>query len=98
MDIKKEGLKDSDGKTRLDLIIPEFISGIGEVLTYGAMKYEPNSWQNVKNGRDEHYGAALRHLIAYRSGELNDKETGLSHLYHAATNLMFLSYHERNNS
>ena len=32
----------------------------------------------------------MRHLIAWSNGEDNDKESGLSHLGHAACNIMFL--------
>lgn len=88
------GQKDDRGKNRLDLIEPEFIEGIGEVLTFGAAKYEPNNWQNVVDAEDRYYAAALRHLMAWRRGEVVDEESGLSHLKHAATNLMFLLHFE----
>ena len=88
------GRKNDQGKNRLDLIEPEFIEGIGEVLTFGATKYEPNNWQNVEDAEDRYYAAALRHLMAWRRGEVVDEESGLSHLKHAATNLMFLLHFE----
>lgn len=96
MIIEKIGLKDNHGKNKLELILPEWIEGIGEVLTYGANKYKPNSWQNVENGIDVHYGAAMRHIVAYRKGEYLDKETNLPHLYHAVSNLLFIINHEEN--
>ena len=89
------GRKNDQGKNRLDLIEPEFIEGIGEVLTFGTAKYEPNNWQNVEDAEDRYYAAALRHLMAWRRGEVVDEESGLSHLKHAATNLMFLLHFER---
>ena len=88
------GRKDDQEKNRLDLIEPEFIEGVGEVLTFGAKKYEPNSWQNVPDAENRYYGAVLRHLMAYRKGETEDKESHLSHLKHAATNIMFLLHFE----
>ena len=88
------GRKNDQGKNRLDLIEPQFIEGVGEVLTFGAQKYEPNNWQNVEDPEDRYYAAALRHLMAWRKGETADKESGLSHLKHAATNLMFLLHFE----
>ena len=88
------GRKNDQGKNRLDLIEPEFIEGIGEVLTFGATKYESNNWQNVEDAEDRYYAAALRHLMAWRRGEVVDEESGLSHLKHAATNLMFLLHFE----
>ena len=88
------GRKNDQGKNRLDLIEPEFIEGVGEVLTFGAEKYEPNNWQKVEDPEDRYYAAALRHLMAWRKGEATDEESGLSHLKHAATNLMFLLHFE----
>lgn len=91
------GRKDDSDKNRLDLIEPSFIEGVGEVLTYGAKKYTADSWQNVEDAEDRYYAALLRHLMAYRAGETADKESGLSHLKHAACNLMFLLHFEQEN-
>ena len=89
------GKKYDGGKLRLDLIPPEAIDALGEVLTYGADKYEPYNWaKGLKFSRV--YGAALRHLNAYWKGEDVDSESGIDHLKHALTNLAFLvSYSER---
>ena len=95
MNFNNIGRKDDTGKNRLDLIEPEFIESVGKVLTFGASKYEPNNWQNVEDGEDRYYAAALRHLMAYRRGEEKDPESGLSHLEHAACNIMFLLHFER---
>ena len=89
------GRKDDKEKNRLDLVEPEFIEGIGEVLTFGANKYEPNNWQNVEDAENRYYAAALRHLLAWRKGEKTDPESGLSHLDHVACNIMFLKHFER---
>ena len=89
------GRKDDQEKNRLDLIEPEFIEGVGKVLTFGANKYEPNNWQKVEDAEDRYYAAALRHLIAWRKGEKTDPESGLSHLDHVACNIMFLKHFER---
>lgn len=89
------GRKDDKEKNRLDLVEPEFIEGIGEVLTFGANKYEPNNWQKVEDAENRYYAAALRHLIAWRKGEKTDPESGLSHLDHVACNIMFLKHFER---
>ena len=91
---KSQGMKNDQDKNRLDLIEPEFIEGVGEVLTFGAKKYEPNNWQKVENPEDRYYAAALRHLLAWRRGEKTDEESGLSHLKHVATNIMFLLHFE----
>lgn len=89
------GRKDDKEKNRLDLIEPEFIEGIGEVLTFGADKYEPNNWQNVEDAKNRYYAAALRHLMAWRKGEKADPESGFSPLDHVACNIMFLKHFER---
>lgn len=89
------GVKYDEDKNRLDLIEPEFIEGVGQVLTMGADKYEENSWQKVENAENRYYAAAMRHLLAWRKGEKTDEESGLSHLYHVATNMMFLAYFDK---
>lgn len=89
------GCKDDQEKNRLDLIEPEFIEGVGKVLTFGADKYEPNNWQKVEDAEDRYYAAALRHLMAWRKGEKTDSESGLSHLDHVACNIMFLQHFEK---
>ena len=89
------GHKDDQEKNRLDLIEPEFIEGVGKVLTFGADKYEPNNWQKVEDAENRYYAAAMRHLMAWRKGEKTDPESGISHLYHVACNIMFLQHFER---
>ncbi len=93
-EIAFKGEKDSKGKLRVDLVTPECIIGMAEVLGKALEKYTPNSWQNVKDGLNEHYAAVLRHLLKWRMGELDDDETKLSHMKHVLTNAMFLLYHE----
>ena len=93
--VSATGRKDDQEKNRLDLIEPEFIEGVGKVLTFGADKYEPNNWQKVEDAEDRYYAAALRHLIAWRKGEKTDPESGLSHLDHVACNIMFLQHFEK---
>ena len=95
--IEKIGLKDDKNKLRYDLITVESIKGMAEVLTYGAKKYKPNSWQNLEDGINKHYAATMRHIMKWRSGEENDEDTNLHHLKHAMTNLMFLIYHDMEN-
>lgn len=84
------GLKYDDGKLLVTLVQPEFVEGVAEVLTFGAKKYEPNSWQTVEDGRRRYEDALYRHWLAYLKGEEVDVESGLSHLKHIACNTMFL--------
>jgi hypothetical protein len=57
------------------------------VLDFGALKYEPHSWQSVEVER--YNAAARRHRLARDLGEERDPESGLLHLAHEATNLLF---------
>jgi len=89
-----EGAKKSDdGKVRLDLLPVQPLLDIGQVLTFGADKYAERNWEK---GFDwsRPYAATLRHLFAWWSGEDKDPETGLSHLAHAACEVMFLQEFE----
>lgn len=88
-----EGRKDDSGKPRYDLLPFTEIEDIVRVLTYGAGKYEDNNWQKV--GKERHFAAMLRHIAAWRMGSDLDLESGLPHLAHAATCLLFVMWHER---
>ena len=90
-----DGMKFDTGKNRLDLVEPEFIENVGKVLTFGAKKYAPNNWQKVEEPVDRYYAATLRHLLAWRRGEKIDPESGLNHLSHVATNIMFLMHFDK---
>lgn len=93
---KKEiGLKYDYGKARFDLVEPEFEEDIARVLTMGADKYAPDSWQHVEDADNRYYAALRRHINAWREGEKIDSESGMSHLAHAACNLMFLMHFDR---
>ena len=65
------------------------------MLTYGANKYAPDSWRHIEDAVNRYYASLRRHINAYRKGEKIDPESGLSHLAHAACNIMFLMYFDR---
>lgn len=92
MSVQLGGCKDDVGKPRLELVEPDFLIGLAEVLTYGAEKYGVGNW---KKGFEEGrlYGALLRHANAYWKGEFYDKDTGLHHMLHVAVNAMFIHYY-----
>jgi hypothetical protein len=94
INIKKVGLKYDDEKIRMDLLPFDALAEIGKVLTFGAKKYSDNSWQNLENGQARYSAAMLRHYAAIQSGEIIDKESGLPHAAHMATNAMFLLWLE----
>lgn len=89
------GRKDDQNKIRMELIAPELMAAVGKVLTFGAAKYEDRNWeQGMKWSRV--FGAAMRHLWLWWAGQKKDKESGYSHLWHAACCIMFLiAYEER---
>jgi hypothetical protein len=86
-------VKNDSDKPRMDLLPPEMLIGVSNVLTYGAKKYSANNWANGADwGR--YYGAMMRHMVAWWSGEDVDDETGFSHLHHAGCCLAFLMAYE----
>jgi hypothetical protein len=92
-----EGRKDDSAKLRWDLLDPDFPEGIVKVLTFGAKKYDDNNWRKLKDngGTNRCYAALMRHLTEWRKGNKVDPETNLSHLYHAACNLYFLEWFDK---
>lgn len=84
--------KHDQGKSRLDLIHWPLVLEMGHVLALGAEKYKVNSWQGVDDGVNRYFAAEMRHMLAFKSGQMRDPESQRSHLAHAATNLMFLHY------
>ena len=77
------GMKYDQDKSRYDLLPAKAIDELAKVLTFGAKKYAPNSWQNVEDGINRYRAALLRHTFAMQSGELVDSESGLPHAAHA---------------
>lgn len=87
--------KDDAEKVMVQLVTPDFIWQVGQVLTFGAKKYAANNWKQAKGADQQRtYGSIQRHLLAWQRGEKIDPETGLSQLAHAATQLMFLMYYD----
>lgn len=90
------GTKHDKDKPDTSLVCYEFVYGIAQVLTFGKAKY--GAWNWTKGfGYSRVYAAAIRHLGAWQTGEENDKESGLSHILHAACCLMFLYMHQKFN-
>ncbi len=80
--------KKEEGKPEPSLVYKSFIDGVARVRAYGVKKYgRPNDWRTTPSTR--HFDAALRHLFAFMAGEELDEASNLSHLYHAAANIMF---------
>ena len=99
------GIKYDADKVRMDLLPPELLFAVAEILTFGAKKYADRNWEKGMSwGRV--YGALMRHLWAWWGGKGPttksflfgdlDAETGKSHLWHAGCCIAFLiAYEER---
>lgn len=83
------GIKYDQDKVPLDLIPYEALEEIGKVLAHGMKKYKRANWAGGIN-YSRLIAAALRHLNQFNAGQDTDNESGLSHVSHAATNLVFL--------
>lgn len=86
------GLKYDGGKPRWSLLmqgLPRFLTGIADVLTFGAKKYQAHSWRSVPEGYERYRDALYRHLNAIERGEYLDPESGLPHWYHVGCNAGF---------
>lgn len=91
--IEKEADRYNQNKLRLDLlpIIP--LEKIAQVLTKSLNKYVPRNWERGMPW-SYCYASTLRHLFAWWRREETDPETGISHLAHAACNILFLLEYE----
>ena len=94
--VVEEFMKWDKDKLKYNLIPPFALKELAKVLTYGAKKYKPNNWRKIDNP-DRYIDALYRHLEAWRAGEEIDKESGLLHLSHALTNIVFLLELKYNN-
>lgn len=88
------GVKDIEGKPRLDLIPYAALKAVASVREYGNKKYkDPGAWYNAGIGPDHFVAAALRHIgkyndsVYYGNRSELDEESGLAHLDHALTSL-----------
>jgi len=89
-----EGRKDDSAKVRYELLPPELLDGVAQILTFGAAKYEDRNWEKgMKWSRV--FGALMRHLWAWWANSGPDPETGKSHLWHAGCCLAFLIAYEQ---
>jgi hypothetical protein len=86
------GVKFDNAKPRWYLLPIKQVEDVVRVLTVGAAKYQDNNWKKVDNSRERYYSACLRHLSAWRQGNIFDGETGLPHLAHAICCLLFMMW------
>jgi len=82
------GLKYDGGKLPWELLPEDALEQVVRVLQFGAQKYAPRNWEKgIAYTRV--YGAIRRHLVAWLKGEELDPETRISHLAHAACEILF---------
>ena len=90
----EQGIKHDEGKVRLELLPLAAVEEIGKVFTFGAGKYSDRNWEKgILYSRV--FGALLRHLFHWWTGETRDKETNLNHLAHAGCCVLFLLHYEQ---
>jgi len=85
------GVKGDGTKPRPTLLLKscnKAVQSVIDVLEYGARKYSADNWKKVEHER--YLDAALRHMIAYTSGEVNDSESGKHHLAHTMCCILFM--------
>jgi hypothetical protein len=94
MENKIIGVKNdfADGKLRWSLLPLDAVEEIVKVLEHGAKKYSVDNWKYVENGTERYWDSLVRHIMAWKQGEIIDPESGLSHLAHAGCNVLFLLY------
>lgn len=91
----KPGIKHDTGKVRWQFLPWGQVEEVAKVMDFGARKYAPDNWQKVVDGRNRYFDAGMRHVVAWKSGEIRDPETGYHHLAHAICCLLFLIWFDK---
>lgn len=92
--MKDQSVKKDAGKLELSLVPTEIIEDVAAVMMFGAEKYSRGSWVNCEPQR--YIDAMLRHIVLFlKDPDGVDKESGLPHLSHVATNVAFLCHFRR---
>lgn len=74
------------GKSDFSQVSLELMEAVSRVRMFGEKKYSRGNWKlGFKVTRS--LSASLRHIFQFLSGETNDPESGLCHLWHAACSL-----------
>ena len=92
---QNEGVKYDQDKPDWSLLPLEPIEDVVDVLTFGAKKYSPDNWKKVPDLHNRYFAAAMRHLVAWKNGEILDPESGKPHLAHAQCCLVFLAWFDK---
>jgi len=84
--------KHDQGKPDLSYLMdaPIAMTGLARVMMMGAEKYSRDNWK-LYDQPDRLVAAMLRHLMAWKGGEIIDPESGESHLSHVIANAVMLA-------
>lgn len=82
-----EKIKEKKSKSRLELVPPRALMLVGDVLAFGAEKYEPWGWCNGAFSSEDYRAAALRHLYQHALDD-TDEETQMLHMAQAAASVL----------
>lgn len=81
-------IKPGNDKDPWHLLPTRALRAIVRVFGFGLTKHTANDWPQVP--KDVHYAALLRHLMAWREGEMFDPESKHPHLAHVGARLLML--------
>ena len=87
----EEQAKYDHEKPMYNLLPANAIDSMAKVMTFGAMKYQPNSWRLIDEPLERYRAALLRHAFAMQRGEVIDPESGLPHSAHVMVNAAFIN-------
>ena len=80
-------MKTTKGKPLVELIPPAFLLEMGYVMADGnANGHKEDDWKTAPSSKP-YLGASLRHILRYLDGDFIDRQSGCSHLAHAADDL-----------
>ena len=82
-------LRYNTGKPQIHQVPKSLVTGVAEVLEFGARKYQKHNWRKG-NDWNISYDSGMRHMMSWWEGEDIDPESKLHHLKHAAANIAFL--------
>lgn len=81
---------EKEHKLQLAYLPFEQLGTIARVLDFGARKHSRDGWKDQSFMHHAH--AFFRHVFARMCGVKYDPETGLPHLAHAASRLLFMMW------
>ena len=85
--------KNDQGKPRFSIVcdLMDELGLINNVMEFGAAKYGRDNWKQAPTS-SRYVDAGIRHLLQARGTTPSDDESGMPHLAHAACNILFAMY------